>query len=152
GEPAALGVAMIEAGDAPDGPRPRVLLDACASGPPVLEEGPAPAFSWLVWPGSTETVLVLVNRGADAAVRLGSITLSELAGLRGPPSIREPATRATGALGLYLDGAHAVDPFGGDIGPGDAWTAATNLAAYLSYCGATAVVLPESLADPPDRR
>jgi hypothetical protein len=153
GEPAALGVAMIEPGDArPDRPRPRVLLDACASGPPVLEEGPPPSFSWLVWPGSAETVLVLVNRGAEASVRVGSITLTELEDLPGPPPICEPDTPATRALGVYLDGRHPLDPFGGDAGSGDVWTAATHLAAYLSYCGATAVVVPESLADPPDRR
>ncbi len=110
GEPAALGVALIEAGDArPDRPRPRVLLDACASGPPALEEGPPLAFSWVVWPGAAETVLVLVNRSPDAAVRLGSVTLTELDDLPGPPP-HEPDTPATRALGLYLDGPQCPGP------------------------------------------
>ncbi len=152
GEPSALGVALIEAGDAqPDRPRPRVLLDACASGPPALEEGPPLTFSWVVWPGAAETVLVLVNRSPDAAVRLGSVTLTELDDLPGPPP-HEPDTPPSRALGLYLDGAHALDRFGGDSGVVDDWTAATNLAKYLSYCGATAVVVPESLAGRPNRR
>ncbi len=153
GEPAAMAVAMIEAGDARgDHPRPRVLLDACASGPPVLPDGPSPSFSWVVWPGSAEPVLVLVNRNPDAAVRPGSITLTELDELPGPPPIREPDTSAARALGLYLDGAHALDAFAGDSGTPDAWAAATNLARYLAYCGATAAVVPESLSDRPDRR
>lgn len=153
GEPAALGVAMIEAGEPrPDRPRPRVLLDACASGPPVPQDGASLSFSWLVWPGSAESVLVMVNRGTDAAVRLGSVTLTELDELPGTPAVREPDASATRALGIYLDGPHALDRFGGDAGPGEIWTAANNLAAYLSSCGATAVVVPESLSDRPDRR
>ena len=52
GEPAALGVALIEPGSGGAGSAPRLLLDACASGPPILQDGPAAAFSWLVWPTS----------------------------------------------------------------------------------------------------
>src|SRR5262249_35254196 len=133
-------------------PRPRVLLDACASGPPVLEEGPPLSFSWLVWPDSSENVLVLVNRSPDAAVRLGAITLTELDELPGPPTIREPDATAARSLGRYPAGPHALDRCGGDAGPGDAWPASTNLVAYLACCGATAVVVPESLSDRSDRR
>lgn len=153
GEPASLGVAMIEAGEArPERPRPRVLLDACASGPPVLENGPALAFSWLVWPGSPESVLLMFNRSPEAAVQLGTVSLTELEDLPGPPALREPHTIATRTLGLYLDTAHALDAFGTDTAPGGPWDAATNLARYLAYCGATAVVAPVSLSDRASRR
>src|SRR5262249_6876258 len=126
--------------------------DACASGPPVLEDGPPVSFSWLVWPGSVENVLVLVNRSQDAAVRLGAITVTELDELPGPPALREVDAKAARSLGLYLDGPHALDRFGGDGSPAEAWTAATNLVSYLGSCGATAVILPETLSDRPDRR
>ncbi len=153
GEPAALGVALIDTGDARAGrARPRVLLDACASGPPVLPGGPPPSFSWVVWPSSEDPVLVLVNRHPDAAVRPGSLTLIELDDLPGPPPIREPDPSAARALGLYFDGPRALDAFGGEDGTTDAWTAATNLARYLAYCGGTAAVVSESLSDRPDRR
>ncbi len=46
GQASALGVALVEAGKA-QGP-PRVVLDVCASGPPILEGGPVASFSWLV--------------------------------------------------------------------------------------------------------
>lgn len=153
GEPGSLGVALIEPAQAGGaGTRPRVLLDACASGPPVLEDGPTLSFSWYVWPSSTENVMVVYNRSAEAAVRIGSITLTELDDLPEPPPIRTPATTSTRTLGLSLDGAHPLDPFGGDATTADVWTAATNLARYLSYCGASAVVVPESLGDRDDRR
>ena len=61
GEPAALGVALIEPGGGGPGSSPRLLLDACASGPPILQDGPAAAFTWLVWPSAAEMVLVLLT-------------------------------------------------------------------------------------------
>ncbi len=153
GEPASLGVALIDAAEtgAAD-PRPRVLLDACASGPPILENGPSVSFSWYVWPGSAENVVVVYNRSAEAAVRIGTITLTELDDLPAPPPIRTPSTTSTRTLGLSLEGAHPLDPFGGDDSPAAVWNAATNLARYLSCCGASAVVVPESLGDRVDRR
>ena len=138
GEPAALGVALIEAGDArPEGARPRVLLDACASGPPALEDGPPLTFSWTVWPGSPENVLVLINRSPEAAVRLGSITLTELDELLGPPKAREPEASAARSLGLYLDGQHPLDRFRRRGRPRRRFlSTANNLVAYLATCGA----------------
>jgi hypothetical protein len=66
GEPAALAVALIEpASDAPHS-APRLLLDACASGPPILQGGPPATFTWLVWPSAGEMVLVLLNRSSEA--------------------------------------------------------------------------------------
>ena len=110
------------------------------------------AFSWLVWPGSAEMVLVLVNRDSEADVRLGTVTLTELDDVPPPPPLREPDTPATRTLGLYLTGTHALDPFGGGSDPGDTLATARNLVKYLGYCGASAVVVPEELADRSRRR
>ena len=60
--------------------------------------------------------------------------------------------RLSGRLGLYLSGPHALEPFGGDPVSHDALTTAHNLVKYLGYCGASAVVLPEELADRSTRR
>ncbi len=152
GEPAALGVALIEPGDERPDRQPRLLLDACVSGPPILESGPPLAFSWLVWPGSTEAVLVLVNRDTEAAVRLGTVTLTELDDVPAPPVVREPERPPARTLGLYLRGTHALDLFRGDSGPSNALAAARNLAKYMAFCGATAVVVPEELSDRSRRR
>ena len=70
GEPSALGVALIEPGGG-SGTQHRLVLDACASGPPILPDGPPAAFTWLVWPTAAEMVLVLVNHGLDAEVPTG---------------------------------------------------------------------------------
>ena len=103
GEPAALGVALVEPGGARPGSAARLLLDACASGPPILQDGPAATFTWLVWPRAAEMVLVLINRSPEAEVRLGTVSLAELDGLSkdGPaPEARYPT--AARMLGLYL--------------------------------------------------
>ncbi|MHB1561380.1 MAG: hypothetical protein ACYC61_28365, partial [Isosphaeraceae bacterium] len=153
GEPTSLGVALIEPADAGAGnSRPRVLLDACVSGPPVLENGPNVSFSWYVWPRSAESVVVVYNRSPEAPVRIGTITLAELDGLPDPPPIRPPATTSTRTLGLSLEGEHPLDAFGGDATTAEVWAAADNLARYLSYCGASAVVVPESLGARENRR
>ena len=152
GEPSALGVALIESGGGGPGSPSRLLLDACASGPPILKDGPPAAFTWLVWPGSSEMVLVLVNRSPDAEVRLGTVTLTELDDLQVAPPPSEPPPPSIRTLGLYLSGPHALEPFGGDQGFVDALTTAHNLVRYLGYCGASAVVLPEDLADRARRR
>jgi hypothetical protein len=152
GEPRALGVAVIEPGDGEPQRPPRVLLDACAAGPPVLQEGPPLSFSWLVWPGSNEAVLLLVNRDAQAAVRLGTVTLTELDGVPPALAVREPDPAAPRTLGLYLDGPHALDPFGDGTALADRLVTASNLEKYLGYCGATAVILPEDLAERSSRR
>ena len=152
GEPAALGVALIEPGDGRPGRPPRVLLDACASGPPVPLDGPPVAFRWLVWPGSPEVALVLVNRDPNTAVRMGTVTLTELENVPAGPVVHEPDTAATRVLGLYLSGPRALDPYGGDPGGGDLLATAVNLGKYVAYCGATAVAVPEDLADRSWRR
>src|SRR5207244_1751719 len=121
--------------------RARVLLDACASGPPILDGGPVASFSWLVWPDDADPVVVLVNRDPVTPVRLGAIALVELGGLPAPPAILAPAGDARG-LGLYLPGAELLDRFGGGgAGPADPLALALNLSRYLAYCGAQAVVL-----------
>ena len=79
-------MALIESGSGGPGAPSRLLLDACASGPPILKDGPPAAFTWLVWPSSSEMVLVLVNRSPDAEVRLGTVTLTELDDLPAAPA------------------------------------------------------------------
>src|SRR5262249_33966054 len=64
----------------------------------------------------------------------------------------EPHTTSLRALGLYFSGTHALDPFGDEPGYHSAMTIANNLLKYLRYCGASAVVLPEELADRSTRR
>jgi hypothetical protein len=153
GEPASLGVALIEPASGIGGSAAsRLVLDACASGPPILQDGPPATFTWLVWPDASDLVLVLVNRGLDAPVRLGTVTLTELDDVPAPPSIVEPHTKATRTLGIYLSGPNALDRFGSAAGMHDALFPACNLAKYLGHCGATAVVLPEELADRSIRR
>ena len=152
GEPASLGVALIEPASAGTGNPPRLLLDACASGPPILQADSPAAFTWLVWPNSAETVLLLVNRSPDATVRLGTVTLTELEDVPSAPNLVEPRTSDIRTLGLYLNGPNPLGPYGGESLSHDALTTAGNLAKYLGYCGASAVVLPESLADRSIRR
>ena len=76
GDPSALGVAVVDPGGGGKGPR--VLLDACVSGPPILKDGPPASFSWLVWPDSPEPQLVFLNRNTASPVRLGTAKLIEL--------------------------------------------------------------------------
>jgi hypothetical protein len=152
GEPAALGVALIEPGGASRGASPRLVLDACAAGPPILEDGPPAAFNWLVWPDAAELVLVLLNRSPESEVRLGAVTLTELEDLPTAPIASQPESTAARTFGLYLSGTHALEPFGANSSSGDSLTIAQNLVRYLGYCGASAVVLPEDLADRSVRR
>jgi hypothetical protein len=152
GEPAALGVALVEPGGTDAANPPRLVLDACASGPPIPQDGAPAAFNWLVWPNSSEMVLVLVNRSPDATVRLGTVTLTELDDVPSAPVLVGPRTPDGRTLGLYLSGPNPLGPYGDEADSHDAWTTAGNLAKYLGYCGASAVVLPEALADRSIRR
>ncbi len=144
GEPASLGVALVDPGA--QGEHPRLVLDACASGPPLLENGPPGLFRWVVWPGATELVLVLLNRSREGAVQLGAIQLTELPDAA-PEKPAEPST-ADRVVGLYLAGLRDMEPFRGH----DPLATAKNLAEYLELCGARAVVLPERLSDRAHRR
>lgn len=148
GHPSALGVALVDSGNGRG--RPRLLLDACASGAPILEGGPLASFSWLVWPDDADPVLVLVNRDPAAPVQVGAVVLTELGALPEPPAVVEPGAEVRG-LGLYLPAAELLDRFGGGTGAGtrvaDPRALARNLEQYLAYCGASAVVLPEGVAD-----
>jgi hypothetical protein len=152
GEPSALSVALIESGGAALGSPPRLLLDACASGPPILQNGPPVSFTWLVWPSSNEVALVLANRSEDAEVRLGTVTLTELEDLPAAPMSSQLDVPNTRTFGLYLAGPQALGRFGSGPGARDALTTAQNLVRYVGYCGAGAVALPEDLADRPARR
>ena len=149
GHPSALGVAVVGVGV-----RPRLLLDACASGPPILPDGAPAKFNWLVWPDSADPVLLLVNRAGGVPVHVASVSLSELADLPPGPVVEPPGDAPARGLGLYLTGRDLTDRFGGqtDSGLADGLLAARNLGAYLAHCGTSAVVLPEGLADRPKRR
>jgi len=152
GDPSALGVALVDPGAG--GKSPRVLLDACVSGPPILKDGPPASFSWLVWPGSSEPQLLLLNRNSSGPVRMGSVKLVELDKMPESPPVRLPKTPATRTVGLYLTGSHPLDRFGGggEAGLTDNLEIARNLVSYLSFCGASLVVLPERLSERPGRR
>ncbi len=144
GHPSALGVAMVGSGG--QGGRARLLLDACASGPPILDGGTATTFSWLVWPDVADPVLVLVNRDTVAPVQVGTVALAELSDVPTGPAIVEPKANARN-LGLYLSSPEILDRFGSGPTAGDALAMARNLTHYLTYCGATSVVLPMTIAD-----
>ena len=147
GNPTALGVAMV-AGGGPGG-RGRVVLDACASGAPVLDGGPPVTFSWPVWPDTESPVLVMVNRNPSAPVQIGSIALAEVPEL--PPAAvpRNPER----SIGLHLSGLRSLDRFGGGgEGAADPMAQARNLASYLAHCGGSTMILPDGLADRRRRR
>jgi hypothetical protein len=155
GHPAALGVALLDSPGPGRGGRPRVVLDACASGPAIHERGPATTFSWLVWPQGPDPVVVIVNRDPHAPVQLGTVALTELAEVPSGPALLEPEPATRRTLGLYLADPNALDRFGfggGETVPGDPLALARNLAQYTLTCGASAVVLPERLADRARRR
>jgi hypothetical protein len=152
GDPSALGVALVDPGGG--GKSPRVLLDACVTGPPILKEGPPASFSWLVWPDTPEPQLLLLNRNSSGSVRLGSVRLTELEKVPPSPPVRLPKTPATRTMGLFLTGQHPLDRFGGagETGLTDNLEVARNLVSYLTFCSASLVVLPERLSDRQVRR
>jgi hypothetical protein len=155
GHPEALGVALLDSPGPGRGRRPRVVLDACASGPPILEGGPTSTFSWLVWPHDPDPVVVIVNRDPHAPVQLGTVRLTELAEVPPGPPLFEPERVARRTLGLYLADPNALDRFGfggSDTVPGDPLALARNLTQYVLNCGISAVVLPEQLGDRARRR
>jgi hypothetical protein len=152
GDPSSLGVAIVDPGGT--GRKPRILLDACASGPPVLANGPPVTFSYLVWPDTSEPLLVVLNRNASGPVRLGSVKVAEVESIAARTPIRTPNTPETRTIGVYLAGPNALDRFGGsgEAGLADSLEAARNLVSYLTYCGSSLAVLPERMADRQTRR
>jgi hypothetical protein len=157
GRPEALGVALLDSPGPGRGGRPRVVLDACASGPPILEGGPPTptTFSWLVWPQDPDPVVVVVNRDPHTSVQLGTVLLTELVEVPPGPPLFEPERSARRTLGLYLADPNALDRFGfggAETVPGDPLARARNLAQYALSCGTSAVVLPERLGDRARRR
>jgi hypothetical protein len=155
GQPSALGVAVVGVGgNSRLSARPRRLLDACASGPPVSPNGGAATFSWLVWPDAPDPVLVLVNRASGSSVQIGSITLTELPELPEGPTIEAHPGGAARGIGLALTDPDPLERFGMAVEPGlsDALAASKALGSYARYMGATSVVLPEGLADRAARR
>ncbi|MEJ7637903.1 MAG: hypothetical protein WKF75_07965 [Singulisphaera sp.] len=145
GHPAALGVAMV----APEAhatalawcstPVPRGLRSARRPGRRLLVAGLARLDRAGAGAGQP---------GPAATVQVGSVRLTELAGVPAV-SVAVARPRPARVLGLRLEGPHALDRFGGGGGPGPADLLATahNLTRYMAHCGASAVVLPEGLAD-----
>jgi hypothetical protein len=147
GPPEALGVALVVPPSG--GRRGRVLLDACAAGPPAADPGESATFEWPVWPDAADPVLVLVNRGRAGSVRIEAVELAELPGGPAPAALAETHPQAPRTLALRLGGPSGLDRFGGavDDAPGDDVLAtARNLAGYLAHLGASAAVLPAELA------
>lgn len=152
GHPSALGVAVVG-----PGARPRLLLDACASGPPILAEAGPASFSWLVWPDSADPVLLMVNRGPATAVQVGAVTLTELADLPEPPAVDAPTPAGLArGIALAVTGPDSLDRFGGGLPAEphllDALAASRNLARYAASSGASSVLLSQGLADRDRRR
>ncbi|APW63444.1 hypothetical protein [Paludisphaera borealis] len=152
GEPSALGVALVDPGSRDRAPR--LLLDACGSGPPVLKPGPTTTFNWIFWPGTTEPVLILLNRDAASDVRIGGVKLVELDPTTAPRPSHPQADPPKRGVGLLLTGPNAIDRFGGsgESGLTNSLETVVNLESYLAACGGTLVVLPEHLGDRPGRR
>ena len=82
-------------------------------------------------------------------MQLGTVTLTELADLPAPPPVRR--ARPGGGAGRWgcTSAARRPRPLRRRRRARRRLAARGNLAQYLAYCGATAVVLPESLADRP---
>src|SRR5208282_362375 len=94
------------------------------------------------------------SHGWSGLVRMGSVKLVELDKVPESPPVRLPKTPATRTMGLYLTGSHPLDRFGGggETGLTDNLEIARNLVSYVSFCGASLVVLPERLSERPGRR
>src|SRR5262249_6767581 len=135
GHPSALGIGLVGPGG---GGRSRLLLDGCASGPPILPDAPPSTFTWLVWPGSHDPVLVLVTRArtGGSAVQIGPVVLSELVDVPAGPSVEPSTSGLPRGLGLVLCGPDVLDRFGAGGESNDALAAARNLGQYIEYCGA----------------
>ena len=141
GHPSALGVGMV-ANSGPGG-KPRLVLDVCVAGPPQIEGIRPQTYSWIVWPEAAEPVLLLVNRNPSAPVQPGTVTLTELPELAPAPAVTAPHGEPR-VVGLDLTSPAALERFGSG---GDPIVGTQNLMKYLAFCGATSVVLPETLAD-----
>jgi hypothetical protein len=153
GDPTDLGVALIDPGSSSHGRR--VRLDAVASTAVAAGEGAGGGearpvtCSWIVWPGASEPVLLLVNRGWAAPVRVQSVQLEELpATLPRAELVASPAGGGRG-LGFVVSTPGGLGRFATSAPDGlhDAAGTARNLAQYMAHCGGTTAVLPDSLAD-----
>ena len=152
GDPSAVGVALVDPGSRDR--TPRLLLDACGSGPPVLNTGPATTFNWTFWPGASEPVLILLNRSSSSNVRVGTVKLAELDPTNAPRPGQSRTSAPKRGVGVLLTGPNAVDRFEGVGEPGlnNVLATAVNLESYLASCGGTLVVLPERLSERSSRR
>ncbi len=147
GEPGDIGVVLVDPGTSERGPR--VALDARGA---ASSDGDG-AMEWLVWPGSAEPVLVLLNRSREVDATIGSIRLMELEP-RPAAASGAPTPTAGRGLGVHLAG---PEPMGRYVVPAedgldDPLAAAENLAIHLAACGASFAVLPETTAKRAARR
>jgi hypothetical protein len=145
GEPASLGAVLVDPGTSER--RPRIALDACGASSPG-GDGP---MEWIVWPGSAEPILVLLNRSDEADATIGSIRLVEL---EAPPAVATPPGSEGRSVGIQVAGPEPLARFAVVAEPGinDPLAAAENLANYLATCGATFVVLRETPSERGFRR
>jgi hypothetical protein len=144
----ALGVALIVPESA--SVRPRLLLDACVASRSGSERDGTRVFSWIVWPDHPAPVLVVFNRGERSAVTLKAVNMEEYAG--DPPAARitETHPNAPRNLALQLSSPDVFDRFGGTVDGAafiDRFSLTRNLRGYVLHCGASSVVVPDSLAD-----
>ncbi|WP_337175199.1 hypothetical protein [Paludisphaera sp.] len=137
GDPASIGAVLVDPGTSER--RPRIALDACGGS----SSGGDGSMEWIVWPGSAEPILVLLNRDAEADATIGSIRLVEL---EAPTGVAAPYKPDGRSVGLHLAGPDPLARFAVDAEPGivDPMATAENLASYMATCGATFVVVREA--------
>ena len=99
-----------------------------------------------------DPVLVLVNRDAAAAVRLGGVTLTELDDVPARDPSWDGAARPATSPSISRRRNGSIGSAATRRVRGDALALAENLVRYLSYRGASSVVLPEALSDRLRRR
>ena len=153
GQPDSVGVALVAPAKT-DGDEERLFLDTLASGV-LAEETTGPAEqSWLVWPDVDHPVVVICNRSERSDVRVGTIELTEVPEPDRSTESEKGAVGSGRGLALDLTGRHALSRFGGYVPEHamvDVSARTSNLISYARMTGATAVVLPDRLADRPVR-
>src|SRR5262249_55265930 len=116
--------------------------------------GKSRVYSWPVWPGGSEPVLVLGNRSAASSVRIGVVGMRELNA--DPAPIALPITHVIGEREFCLDLSNRrdVERFGLTVDglPDDCLGTAKNVSSYLASSGMNGVVLSAECDEPARRR
>lgn len=143
----ALGVALVVPGTS--SAQERMLLDASVSSRVSEDAQSSRTVSWLVWPDHASPVLVLVNRNDLAPLSLKSITLEELPGGARPAEVGLiPSENARSLMLHILD--TDLKRMGGAVDGSavvDRAALVRNIHGYARHCGASSVVVPQTLAD-----